>query len=108
MPKGWSNVKSIYIKGPETTALPVWKTDELWVDGKDIAADETEESKKIEGEKANVGKKRKALEAQEKKGPLSKRAKVPESDDADLKTQIKETKTRLGKQKAAAKAEMED
>ncbi|KAL2113443.1 hypothetical protein VUR80DRAFT_3843 [Thermomyces stellatus] len=110
VPKGWSNVKSIYIKGPETTALPIWQTEELWVDGRDVAPEEEEKPKEIEGgERANIGKKRKALEGQEKKGPLSKKAKnVPESDDADLKKQIAETKTRLRKQKAAAKAAMDD
>lgn len=109
IPKGWSNVKSIYVKGPETTALPIWQTEELWVDGRDVAAEE-EGAKQLEGgEQANIGKKRKALENQEKKGPLSKKAKnVPESDDTDLKKQISETKTRLRKQKAAAKAAMDD
>lgn len=115
VPKGWSNIKSIYVKGPETTALPIWQTEELWVDGQDVAADEAPKALGgDESEKANIGKKRKALgdggaAAQEKKGPLSKKAKkVPESDDGDLKAQIAETKTRLGKKKAAAKAAMED
>lgn len=114
VPKGWSNIKSIYVKGPETTALPIWQTEELWVDGQDVAADEEPKAlEEGESEKANIGKKRKALgegsQEQEKKGPLSKKAKkVPESDDADLKRQIAETKTRLGKKKAAAKAAMED
>lgn len=112
VPKGWSNIKSIYVKGPETTALPIWQTEELWVDGQDVGAEE--EPKALEeGEKANIGKKRKALgegaQEQGKKGPLSKKAKkVPESDDADLKRQIAETKTRLGKKKAAAKAALDD
>ena len=118
VPKGWSNVKSIYVKGPETTALPIWQADELWLDGKDVAApaieaDDDEKKAIEEAEKANIGKKRKALEeggaTQGKKGPLSKKARnVPESDDADLKKQISETKTRLRKQKAAAKAAMDD
>lgn len=112
VPKGWSNIKSIYIKGPETTALPIWQTEELWVDGQDVAADAAPKALEDgESERANIGKKRKSLEggAQEKKGPLSKKAKkVPESDDGDLKRQIAETKTRLGKKKAAAKAAMDD
>jgi ribosome biogenesis protein UTP30 len=30
--KGWRNVRSIHIKAPTTTALPIWLADELWVD----------------------------------------------------------------------------
>ncbi|SPN98434.1 related to CIC1 Adaptor protein specifically linking the 26S proteasome to its substrate, the SCF component Cdc4 [Cephalotrichum gorgonifer] len=113
VPKGWSNVKSIYIKGPETTALPIWQTEELWVDGADVVADKEGETKAVKDvEKANVGKKRKSLEEEKpesKKGPLSKKVKkLPESNDDDLKKQISETKTRLRKQKAASKAALDD
>lgn len=107
VPNGWANVKSIYVKGPETTALPVWQTEELWVDGRDVAAGEEGAPKEIEGEQqANVGKKRKALE-EERKGPLSKKAKG-EGEDGELKKEISETKARLRKSKAKAKAAMED
>ncbi|CAI4214884.1 unnamed protein product [Parascedosporium putredinis] len=108
VPKKWNNVKSIYVKGSETTALPIWQTEELWVDGKDVIADA--DAKALEGpEKANVGKKRKTIEGvkEGKKGPLSKKQKVPESNDDTLKKQIAETKTRLRKQKDKAKAALD-
>lgn len=108
VPKKWNNVKSIYVKGSETTALPIWQTEELWVDGKDVIADA--DAKALEGpEKANVGKKRKTIEGvkESKKGPLSKKQKVPESNDDTLKKQIAETKTRLRKQKDKAKAALD-
>lgn len=36
VPQQWSNVKSIHIKGPETAALPIWLTEELWADEQDV------------------------------------------------------------------------
>ena len=108
VPKKWNNVKSIFVKGSETTALPIWQTEELWLDGKDVSADS--DAKTLEQpEKANVGKKRKSLEGtkEEKKGPLSKKQKLPASNDVTLQKQIAETKTRLRKQKEKAKAALD-
>ncbi|CAJ2514024.1 Uu.00g021430.m01.CDS01 [Anthostomella pinea] len=114
-PGKWKNVRSIYVKGNETVALPIYQTDELWLDEqKDIVADGSEEAKALEakasGEKANVGKKRKSLEgaAEEtspapKKVKKSKAAKLPESDDSKLNKEIADRKAALKKQKKAAK-----
>jgi len=44
--KGWRNIRSIHIKGPETVALPVWLTNELWVEDEDV-----HEQKKMFGKK---------------------------------------------------------
>ncbi|KAI0387893.1 ribosomal protein L1 [Hypomontagnella monticulosa] len=115
VPGKWKNVKSIYIKGPETAALPVWLTDELWLDQKDIVADGSEEAKAImSGEKANIGKKRKSLEGQPeaaepvaKKAKKTKAAKLPESDDTKLDKEIADRKAALKKQKKAAKKALE-
>ncbi|KAI1775136.1 ribosomal protein L1 [Hypoxylon cercidicola] len=116
VPGKWKNVKSIYIKGPETAALPVWLTDELWLDHKDIVADDSEEAKAIHGEKANIGKKRKSLEAQPEEAaePVAKKAKkskaakkLPESDDTKLDKEIADRKAALKKQKKAAKKALE-
>ncbi|KAJ1333274.1 ribosome biogenesis protein UTP30 [Microdochium nivale] len=71
VPGKWSNVRGIYVKGPATAALPVWLTEELWLDAeKDIVADGSDEAKALlaaaassNSEKANVGKKRKASAA---------------------------------------------
>jgi len=77
VPGKWNNVRSIYVKGPATAALPIWLTEELWVDAeKDIVADGSDEAKALleaasasadnkkrknaSSEKANIGKKRKA------------------------------------------------
>jgi ribosome biogenesis protein UTP30 len=112
VPKKWRGVRAIHIKGPETTALPIWLADELWIDEADILEDGTEETKAIEA--PNVGKKRKAVEVAEeepKDGKKVKKAKtvpLPESNDNNLNKEIALRKERLKKQKAAAAASVED
>jgi ribosome biogenesis protein UTP30 len=107
IPQKWRNMKSIYIKGPETTALPIWLTDELWVDEKDVIA-EDEAAKALKGEKPNIGKKRKSLDntdETETPAPTKKAKKqkqLPEADDGKLDKQISDRKARLRKQKASA------
>ncbi|KAI0873520.1 electron transfer flavoprotein alpha-subunit [Hypoxylon argillaceum] len=112
IPGGQKNVRSIYLKGPETVALPIYLTDELWVDKeKDVVDDDSEKAKALlAGEKANIGKKRKSLdgaveetEPAPKKSKKSKPAKVPESNDDKLDKEIADRKAALKKQKKAAK-----
>ncbi|CAK4033482.1 ribosome biogenesis [Lecanosticta acicola] len=50
VPQKWRNLRAVHIKGPETAALPIWMTDELWADEQDVLE---------EAPKANEGKKRK-------------------------------------------------
>ncbi|KAM0514551.1 hypothetical protein ACHAPE_006847 [Trichoderma viride] len=105
VPQQWRNVKSIYIKGAETAALPIWMTDELWLDQKDVIADSEGKS-----EKANIGKKRKNAEEQAEAAPVAKKAKKaakeekpkPDGNDDKLDQQISDRKTRLRSAKAKA------
>ncbi|KAF2963254.1 hypothetical protein GQX73_g10318 [Xylaria multiplex] len=99
-------------KRPETVALPIYLTDELWLDReKDVVGDDSEAAKALlAGEKANIGKKRKSLEgaAEEpepapKKSKKTKPAKVQESNDDNLDKEIADRKAALKKQKKAAK-----
>ncbi|CAK7214613.1 proteasome-interacting protein cic1 [Sporothrix bragantina] len=141
VPQKWSSVKSIFIKGPSTMAVPIWQTDELWLEGsKDVLKTGSAELKAYEErqaakrEKANVGKKRKAVldgveaeavkeEAEDKtatkKGkvaaapakeaaarPAKKAKQAPESNDSSLDKQIAASKEKLRKQKDAAKKAM--
>lgn len=111
VPQKWRNVRSIHIKGQQTAALPIWLTDELWVDEKDVIADD-EAAKAIKAEKANVGKKRKSIKETEEEveSPAPKKAKKqakPTGDDDKLDKQIADRKSTLKKQKAAAKKAME-
>ncbi|RYP01596.1 hypothetical protein DL764_006162 [Monosporascus ibericus] len=119
VPGKWRNVRGIYVKGSETAALPVWLTEELWLEEKDVVADGSEEAKALmPAEKPNIGKKRKSLEEgakpEDKAGeqPAQKKAKLrttrsaaklPESDDAKLDKEIADRKAALRKQKKAAK-----
>lgn len=48
--KKWRGVKSIYIKGAETASLPIWLSEEIWVDEKDFT-DENLPSLQIEPQK---------------------------------------------------------
>lgn len=50
VPQKWKNLRAVHIKGPNTAALPIWMTDELWADEQDVLED---------APKANEGKKRK-------------------------------------------------
>ena len=110
VPQKWKNVKSIHIKGPKTAALPIWLTDELWVDEGDVVANNDPRSRQAASEKANVGKKRKSVgdaaeeeqDSKPSKKPKSKPALLPEGNDDKLNTQIADRKARLRKQKASA------
>jgi ribosome biogenesis protein UTP30 len=73
VPQKWKNVKGVFVKGPETAALPIWQTDALWLEGKDVV--KGEEGKKAEGD----SKKRKARgddeeEASAEGSPMPKKA----------------------------------
>ncbi|KAL6856734.1 ribosomal protein L1 [Trichoderma novae-zelandiae] len=123
VPQQWRNVKGIYIKGPETAALPIWLTDELWLDGKDVIADAEGEARALKAaEKANIGKKRKTVDggaAEQAEAPAAKKAKKAskedkpgaakaESNDDKLDKQISDRKLRLRKAKATAKKAAEE
>ncbi|KAI0132796.1 ribosomal protein L1p/L10e family-domain-containing protein [Xylariales sp. AK1849] len=113
VPQKWNGLRSIYIKGPETVALPVWLTDELWLTEKDIVANDSEEAKTLTTtERPNIGKKRKSLGGPaEETAPAAKKSKkdskkaklLPESDDAKLDKENSERRAKLKKQKVKAK-----
>lgn len=118
VPQKWQNVRNFYVKGPETAALPIFQTDELWLDETKVVADGQQPPSALAGKrdhKANIGKKRKLLNAEPepaaeeeepaKEGRTKKKAKkaLPESNDDKLDKEIAERKAKLKKQKAAAK-----
>ena len=116
VPQKWQNVRNFYVKGPETAALPIYQTDELWLDETKVVADGQQPPSALAGkrdQKANVGKKRKLLNAEPepaaeepaKEERTKKKAKkaLPESNDDKLDKEIAERKAKLKKQKAAAK-----
>lgn len=127
VPQKWQNVRNFYVKGPETAALPIYQTDELWLDDSKVVADGQEPPSALPGkrraalgEKPNIGKKRKSLDAEpevaeeepvKEERPKKKVKKVkeavPESNDDKLDKEIAERKAKLKKQKAAAKKKAE-
>ena len=92
VPRKWDNVRAVYIKGPATAALPLWQTNELWLDeDKDVVADgKAPPSALPGGNKAEV-KKAAKRKRQAEKAAIVKRRKVVESQDtgatADRKIQ---------------------
>lgn len=58
IPKGWRNIRALHIKGPRTTSLPIWLTDEMWVKEDEVL--EEDPVKKSERSKAVLGKRRAA------------------------------------------------
>ncbi|KAL2887111.1 electron transfer flavoprotein alpha-subunit [Ceratocystis lukuohia] len=121
VPQKWNNVRSLMIKGPETASLPIYQTQELWLEGKDVVADESEEAKALKAaQTANTSKKRKAItgasestEATDKaedKEPVTKKAKAAaaaaavaaENETKALNSKIADRKTKLKKAKAKA------
>ncbi|ROW05213.1 hypothetical protein VSDG_00251 [Cytospora chrysosperma] len=113
VPKKKNGVKSIFVKGPETVALPIWQDTELWVDAEtDVIEKGSERAKAIEArkEQPNVGKKRKSLGSPAEEEHKSKKAKKDEVDGNDdkLDKQIAERKSKLRNAKKAAQTAMED
>lgn len=114
VPKKKNGVKSIFVKGPETVALPIWQDTELWLDAEaDVIANGSELAKAIEAkrEQANVGKKRKVVDSAEDGEPKPKKAKkdsLPEGDDDKLDKQIATRKSKLRSAKAKAKSALDD
>lgn len=101
--KKWRNVKAIHIKSQSSAALPIWLADELWVEEGDVL-DDVAAAEKEKNEKANVGKKRKAVEAEKKvEGEKKKQKLLAESNDDNLDKEIKARKETLRKLKEKAK-----
>ncbi|KAL8966034.1 MAG: hypothetical protein Q9183_003557 [Haloplaca sp. 2 TL-2023] len=125
IPKGWRNIKSVHIKGPNTMALPIWLADELWVEKEDVL--EEEEMKAIEEakqEKATARieskRQRRALNAEARdEGKGSKRPRIEEGgteerkkkkskvEDADLSKEMRERRERLRGQKRLDREQMQ-
>ncbi|KAJ5665407.1 uncharacterized protein N7477_007855 [Penicillium maclennaniae] len=96
--KGWRNIKNIHIKGANTTALPIWLSEELWVDNADVL-EEGAETAAIENGAAN--KKRKSTgEEKAIEGKKSKKTKSAEEEDDSA--EVAARKEKLQKLKAEA------
>jgi ribosome biogenesis protein UTP30 len=109
VPKKWRGVKSIFIKGRETAALPIWLADELWVDENTIKQlEESNTGRKRKRIEDAATKKKKAIEEAGNGEKKEKKAKLVESNDDKLDKDIALRKENLKKQKAAAALDVED
>lgn len=88
--KGWRNVRAIHIKGPNTTALPVWLASELWLDEEDVLE---EAEAKDRAEKGKQKGKRPGRETEDAKTIRSK------NGDEDMSTEMQERREKLRAQK---------
>ncbi|CAK1361022.1 putative ribosome biogenesis protein [Cercospora beticola] len=107
VPQQWRNVRAVHVKGPETAALPIWLTEELWADEHDVL-DEAPS-------KENPGKKRKrsALtdangnEYVEIPGPDGKMRKVEKKKRKSDVAEVEEEPALPKKRKSESKEEVE-
>jgi ribosome biogenesis protein UTP30 len=115
--KGWRNVRSLHIKGPNTMALPIWLAHELWVGDGDVL-EEKWQPKVFNKDEGDTQKKRKwelwedeLLDDDEKaalpvrKPKKAKKANKLEADKPVADDLVKETalrKQKLKKQKEEA------
>lgn len=120
---GWKNVRAVHVKGPNTMALPIWLTEELWIDEGMVLEDEEAAEAKVKA--AQKGKrKRKLIEGKEDgdtdvKGkkmrmrsesePVEelKQKKARRLNDEDLSQEMKQRREKLRQQKSEARAKVE-
>ena len=71
IPKGWRNLRAIHVKGPNTMALPVWVTEELWLEEGDVLEEEeAKEAKRLAAQKETERKGKDGEGKRKKKGKL--------------------------------------
>ena len=102
--KGWRNIRSIHIKGPNTMALPLWLASELWQEEDDVLEDE--EAKAALELVSQQGRKRKG-QAEEVEAPQKKAKQTKRVEDLDLSAEMAERRAKLRQQKKEAKAEVD-
>ena len=80
VPQKWKNMKAIYIKGPESVAIPVWLTTELWTEENDIL--EIREAEVTNAKALKRAEKRKEIEGREE-GDSKRTKRVKGADQED-------------------------
>jgi len=117
IPKGWRNIRSIHIKGPNTVSLPIWLASELWVDDEDVLEKPIEFKNTKDGKKKQKKRKRAlltegAVEAPITNGAVAEKRKSTDGEENPKKKRKSEggddekvaRKEALKQQKEAARA----
>lgn len=106
--KGWRNVRSVHIKGPDTVALPIWLASDIWTGEDDIrSGDDTEQptsratSKMLHSEGVREEKRKMVHPEKDESRPRKKRPTEQDRVKKD-KVQAETRKARLLEQKAQA------
>ena len=102
--QGWKMIRAIHIKGPNTAAIPIWQTDQLWVGNTDVMDHQQEE--KTNNLAKHILKKRKAVKAGVEK-PDSKPKKIKRLVDG-WAVEIADRKEKLRKEKKEARDRAEN
>ena len=99
IPQGWKNLRSLHVKGPNSSALPLWQADQLWVEDEDVLDDEqAREAKLLASQK---GKKRKGKESGSATDD-SKAKKIKDLGEAGFSKEMAERRELLRQQKNEA------
>lgn len=98
--KGWRNVKSIHIKGPNTAALPIWHAPNMWTSEDDIQQEEID-GNSTRTDIARKDKRKIPLLSTDELRSRKKLLKAQEATSLD-NAQAEKRKARLLKQKAQA------
>ena len=105
VPQGWRNIRAIHIKGPNTVALPLWSSNQLWIDEDDVLEEkEAEEVRALESQKR---KKRGQGGGERLEGQARKKAKLLGSEEGFSK-EMAERREALRRQKRQLKAQLEE
>ncbi len=110
VPRKWQNVKSLHIKGPNTTGLPLWMSDELWVDEQDVVENPPEpEPKDVNDDGREMSKrKRKRRKQETADGVPKKLTEHADAGDGEVDDEMARARQRIKKQKMEAMGDLED
>jgi ribosome biogenesis protein UTP30 len=91
--RGWRNMRAIHIKGPNTAALPIWMSDELWVDHDDVIEDAEAEALKQKAIEGSIHKKKSGTKRKQDRELLKEdKANGGEKKDTDTPSKNKKQK----------------
>ena len=127
IPRQWRGVQSIHIKGPNTTALPIWLASELWASEENVVEDAAlrevlqkkiedkkrkrlsdrgiDEPKVVEGGDASFESKKRAAEDEEDGGKGKAKKQKPAEDG--FSQEMKERRAKLKEQKKMVQASLD-
>ena len=122
VPQGWKSIRSLHIKGPKTTGLPLWLADQLWVDEADVVEDpapkEKADGEEDKSKRRKRGRRRKATgrgayDPSTKSSIPAKRPRSSAADDGfddelELDVILKQHGHKFKKQKKSAVAAFDD